>query len=185
MALPPFIKYTEWINTELLPLPSQQMLPGDEIVIIRGGVPFRYDPVTRFAEATMAGNALATTINVMDQWESIAGVLVDSGIDTGLSLAGNVYTVTAETSLFPIHIEAGVTIMKVGGGTAANFEIGIFVNGIHVGVGQVGLASSAQWGNANVAKENLLATGDTVEIKIRNRTDADNVVVSEMRIGIK
>ena len=144
-----FTKFSEWLDTELAALPGDQTISTDKMVVIRGGVPYAYDPATRFAYAEMGGNAVATTINTVNVWESIAGTLVASPADLGFTLAGNVYTVTAETSLNVLSIQAGCTIMKVGGGTAVNFEIGIFINGVMTGVGQSGLASAAQWGNMN------------------------------------
>ena len=179
-----FKKFSEWTDTDLPALPGNQWLPGDAMVVIRGGLPYAYDPVSRFAYADMGGNAAPTTINTVDVWESIAGTLVASVADEGFTLASNVYTVTAETSLFPILVSAECTAMKVGGGTAVNFQFGIFVNDVMVGVGQNALASAAQWGSAIVSIPVLLANGDTVEIKVRNRTDADDVVVSDMSFRI-
>jgi hypothetical protein len=180
-----FTKFSEWLDTELLPLPSQQTISTDQLVVIRAGVPYAYDPLTRFAYADMKGNAAATTINTVDVWEPIGGVLVASGVETGFTLATNIFTTTAETSVGVLSIQAGCTVMKVGGGTAVNFELGIFVNGVMAGAGQSGLASAAQWGNMNVFVPVILANGDTVEIKIRNRTDSDDVVVSEMAFEIE
>jgi hypothetical protein len=179
-----FKKYSEWTGTDLPPLPANQWLPGDAMVVIRGGEPFAYDPVSRFAFASMGDNAAPTTINTVDVWESIAGTLTVSAADQGFTLASNIYTVTAETSLFPILIAAECTAMKVGGGTAVNFQFGIFINDVMVGVGQTALASAAQWGSAGVSVPAILAQGDTVEIKVRNRTDADDVVVSDMSFRI-
>ena len=179
-----YTKFSDWVFTELPNLPAQQTIAGDELVVIRGGVPYRYDPVTRLGYADMAGNALETTINTVDVWESIAGVLVASGAEQGLTFAANVFTVTAETSLDPVRIKAGVTMHKDAGGAGVNIEVGIFVNGSQVGVGSTDTVATTQFGNAYVAVPAILANGDTVEIKVRNRTDADSLTVTEMSFGI-
>lgn len=179
------VKFSTWLGTDLPDLPGNQTVSTDQMVVIRGGVPYAYDPATRFAYADMSGNATPTVIAAADTWTPILGTLVASGVETGFTLAANIFTVTAETSLDPLRIRAGCTFMKVGGGAAVNFEIGIFVNGVQVGVGQTDTAGSAQWGNANIGVPAVLANGDTVEIRVRNRTDGDDVTISEMSFGIE
>jgi hypothetical protein len=176
-------KFSEWLNLELPPLPGGQWIPGDDLAVIRGGVPYTLDPVVRESYAEMGGNGSATTINTMNVWESIAGTLVaPSGVE-GFTLAANVWTVTAQDSLRPILISAGLTAMKVGSGDD-NYEFGIFVNDVMVGVGMAGNLSSTKWQSFYVARPKILNNGDTIEIKVRNRNDNANVVVSDMFFGI-
>jgi hypothetical protein len=174
-------KFSNWLGTDLPPLPSNQTIADDHLIVVRGGLPYSYDPVTRLAYSEMI-NAVATTINTIDVWESIAGVLVDSA-SLGFTLAANVWTVTAETSLDPIRVEAGLGVMKVGSGDDT-YEVGIFVNDVLKGVPMPVNAHMTKLGNVYVTIPEILATGDTVEIKIRNLDDIADVVITSMQFGI-
>jgi hypothetical protein len=177
------VKFSTWLGTELPPLPSEQTIPGDQLIVIRAGLPYSYDPKTRFAYADMVSNAAATGITVIDQWESIAGTLVESAFGQGFTLAANIWTVTAETSLEPILMMAGVTAQKVGSGDDT-YQFGIFINGILDGAPMSLNTHATKLDNCALSAPLLLATGDTIEIKVRNRDDIANVVITDMFFGI-
>jgi hypothetical protein len=176
------VKFSDWVSGELPPLPSNQTIAGDGLVVIRGGLPYEWDPVTRKAYAQMSGNAAVTTINTIGVWESIAGTLVASGSDQGFTLASNIWTVTAEDSLDPRQMEVGMGVMKVGSGDDT-YEVGIFQNGTLEGVAIPVNAHMTKLGNLFVKAPLILDTGDVIEVKIRNLEDTANVVITSMFFG--
>jgi hypothetical protein len=176
-------KFSQWLGTDLPPLPSEQTIASDQLIVIRGGIPYAYDPRTRFAYSDMSANAAVTTINTIDVWEPVAGTLIASGFEHGFTLAGNIWTVTAETSLDPIQVAAGMTAMKVGSGDDT-YEFGMFVNGSQEGVGMSLNTHMTKLDNCFLTAPFILATGDTVEIKVRNLDDTANVVITDMYFGI-
>jgi hypothetical protein len=178
-----FTKFSEWLGTELPDLPGDQTTTLDQMIVIRSGVPYAYDPVTRLAYAEMSDNATATGITVIDQWESIAGTLVAPAGIEGFTLAANVWTVTAQTSLNPIQIRAGLTAMKVGSGDDT-YQCAIFVNGAQKGAAMSLNTHMTKLDNCYLTAPVILANGDTVEVKIRNRDDVADVVITDMSFGI-
>jgi hypothetical protein len=178
-----YTQFSDWLDSELPPLPGNQTIPSDSMIVIRGGLPYSYDPATRFAYSDMGANATQTPISTIDQWESIAGTLVASGIDEGFTLAANIWTVTAETSLLPIQMQAGVTAMKVGSGDDT-YQFGIFINSVHVGVGMSINTHMTKLDSCYLTAPLILVNGDTVEIKVRNLDDTANVVITDMFFGI-
>jgi hypothetical protein len=179
----PTVKFSDWLDSGLPDLPSEQTIPGDQMIVIRSGLPYAFDPRTRFAYASFIGNASMTTINTQNVWESIGGTLAASGGEEGLSFAANVFTVTAETSLVPVQIQAGVSFERDGNGDD-NFQFGIFVNG---SISGVPIAASGNMNKANsvyVTVPSILVNGDTIEIKVRNLDDDVDVLVTDMFFGI-
>ena len=173
------VRYKDWAQA-LPQLPGEQILEGDIPVVIRDDVPYTFKPIARAAYAEFKDNALVTTINTMDVWESINGVLIPSPENVGYSFLSNVFTHEEVDALFPIVITANVTFMKDGGGAAHNYQFGVFRNGGLVGVGQADSASSTGSGCVSVAIPAVPLNGDTFEVKIRNRSGTNNVVVSDM-----
>jgi hypothetical protein len=176
-------KFSDWLDAELPPLPSNQTISGDGLVVIRAGIPYTYDPATRFSYAEMVSNAGATGITVIDQWESIAGTLVSAGPEEGFTLAANIWTVTAEDSLDPIQMHAGLTAMKVGSGDDT-YQFGIFLNDVLVGAPMSISTHMTKLNSCYLTAPLILETGDTVEVKVRNLDDVANVVIMDMFFGI-
>jgi hypothetical protein len=177
------VKFSEWLGADLPPLPSNQLIPDDDMIVIRGGLPYAYDPITRAAYSEMGANASATTINTLGDWESIAGTLVASGLEEGFTLASNIWTVIAEDSIGPVQVEAGITAMKVGSGDDT-YEVAIFKNGTIRGVGMSLNTHMTKLSNAFVKTPLFLDAGDTIEIKVRNLDDTANVTITDMFFGI-
>lgn len=177
-------KFTEWVDADLPPLPGGQLIDTDKLIVIRGGAAFSVDPVERFAYGSFAGNALSTTINTVDVWESVNGTLVDDASTIGYSFAANVYTHDQVDMIRPVPAFVSASFMKDAGGGAHNFEIGIFVNGSLSGGGMIDNGSNSLFGNAAAMILITLNNGATVEPMIRNRSGSDNVIVTDLQLRI-
>ena len=177
-------KFSEWVDLDLPTLPGGQLVDTDKLIVIRGGAPFSVDPIERFAYGSFAGNALVTTINTVDVWEAINGVLVDDPSTINYTLAASVYTHDAVDMLRPTPCFVSASFFKDGGGSAHNYEIGVFVNGSLVGGGMIDNGSSSLSGNAAAMVLFTLNNGDTVAAMIRNRTGNNNVLVTDLQLRI-
>jgi hypothetical protein len=178
-----YVKFSEWLDLELPPLPGNQTIPSDQMIVIRAGLPYAYDPVTRLAYSEMSSNAAATGISTQNQWESIAGTLVAPAGIEGFTLAANVWTVTTEDSLKPLLISAGQTAMKVGSGDDT-YQFGIFLNDVLVGAPMSINTHMTKLDSCYLTGPVILETGDTVEVKVRNLDTLRRLWIEVIPLGI-
>ena len=164
-------------------LPGEQAIEDDEFLVLRGATVYRGKSSATFALANMNANAVETTINTVNVWEPIGGVLGNIAASTDFTFAANAYTYIGLTQLSFDVVGIAASISKTGPGFRA-FEIGIFVNAALHGTGFS--ASSEQSIRAYVAVDQpiVLTTADVIDMRIRNLTDADNVTVIDAKLSV-
>ena len=179
-------KFSDWVFSELPPLPDKQILATDSLVVIRAGVPYSAPLNATFAYGSMADNAVETTINTVDVWESIVGAIVDSGLEESFTWFGNVLSYIGEDMTIPEMVYLDFTLLKTGGPVDTDiYQVGLFKNGALVGVGASTTIVNSNTESGSLTLPVIFAQGDTLEVKVRNRTDADNVTVKDMQLTVK
>jgi hypothetical protein len=164
-------------------LPGEQVIEGDELLVLRGATVYRAQSSTTFALASMNANAVETVINTVDVWEPIGGTMGNIVSSTDFTFAANAYTYIGVTQLNFDVISTAVTLAKAGQGQV-EFEIGIFVNGSLHGTG-FSTSSTAGWRSyVAVDQPRILATADVIDLRIRNLTGIDNVTVIDAKLSI-
>lgn len=164
-------------------LPGEELIAGDEILVLRGGTVFRGAVSINTALASMLDNAGVTTINTVDVWESINGTLTDDFSTATFTYAANQYTYIGANQLSPDIIRASFSISKAGN-TFKTYEVGIFVNAVQVGTGMKCSSQSDEPAFAACIATHILQTGDVVDMRIRGRTDDTDVTVIDAQLGI-
>ncbi len=124
----------------------------------------------------MTENAAATTIVGQDDWEIIAGVFVAgaSALDFTMS-AGGLLTYTGPLTRH-VHIVSNFDFTCVGANKVIQFKW--FLNGSEhgYGVSRKG-AAAGDVGAVSVHDDAEMSTGDTLQLRVRNRDSADNITV--------
>lgn len=161
-----------------------QPTAGDEALILRADTVFRSSFVYNQALMYIDENATETTINTIDIWEQMAGSWVNNVSTPTFTFASGQYTYVGPDQIQPATIHACASISKSIAG-AAVYEIGVFVNGSLIGNGMKLLISDAT-GTLHVSCNAMkaLVTGDIIDLRIRNRNDTDDVLVSDAQLVI-
>jgi hypothetical protein len=162
-------------------LPGEELIDGDEALVLRSSTVFRGSPDINNALANMEGNALVTTINTVDVWEQISGVMADAGSTTTFTFAANQYTYIGVNQLGADTIRASVSLLSA---ADAQYQVGVFVNSVLVGLGMTTSATTLNAAFVSSAAPYALQAGDVIDLRIRNITDAENVTVLDAQLEI-
>ena len=165
-------------------LPGQVLIEGDELLVLRGSTVYRTAGARSFAYASMHDNAVDTVINTVDVWEPISGVLVQGVTSTSFTYAANQFTYIGVNQASPLIVSAKMTIHNVLGGGASIFEIGIFINGVQIGTGMSCSSDTATTSFMMTDNTHTLQTGDIIDMRIRNTSDVDDVLIVNAQLII-
>ncbi|GAG54975.1 unnamed protein product, partial [marine sediment metagenome] len=93
-------------------LPGEELITGDEALVLRSSTVFRGAPDINNALSNMQGNALVTTINTVNVWEQINGVMADAGSTATFTFAANQYTYIGVNQIGADTIRASVSLLS-------------------------------------------------------------------------
>ena len=136
-----------------------------------------------FAEVAILNNSLATLISAVDQWIPVRGNAINGPRSADFTPIGQAIAYTGDNKTF-----------KVSANVSWECENKTDLCGLGIQKNAIIIANSEQ--NANVDDNNTyprnctssclvsLTTGDLITVSVRNRADADNIVVSYMNFSI-
>lgn len=137
-----------------------------------------------YGKVYYASNATPTVTAVVDTWYVVAGTFLTSML-TGFTRTLGVMTYTgAETRVFAVHANWSAILVS---SSNNDMEASIFKNGSIVSDSIMGINLGSAGGNPKAASSVSLislATNDTIEIRVRNRTDTISVVVEYVSLLI-
>jgi len=165
-------------------LPGDQIIAGDEVLVLRSGTVFKAQPAPDFAFSEMEGNAVETAIVTQNVFVPIEGILVVNLLSTTFTFAANDFTYIGPNRLHVAHLFAGMSVAKVGGGDD-RYEIGIFVNGLQVGQGMLAGCSTSVVAYIQCSSYYTLQTNDVINFHIRNLDSTSNAVVQSAQVGVE
>jgi hypothetical protein len=161
-------------------LPAEELVDGDDILVLRSSTVFRGVVKLNSAFASMTGNASATTINTLDVWEAIAGTLVDIDSTSTLTFAANQYTYTGPNQTHKVKIRASISLA----GGDESYQVGIFVNSVQVGDAMTAKSSATGIAFIQTTVAHALQTGDVIEMMVRNTEGTEDCTVSDAQLEI-
>ena len=162
-------------------LPGEELIGGDKALVLRSSTVFQGEPDINSALANMQGNALVTTINTVDVWEQISGAMADANSTATFTFAANQYTYIGVNQIGTDTIRASVSLLSA---ADAQYQVGIFVNSVLVGTGMTTSATTTSAAFVSAAAPYALQTGDVIELKVRNITDAEDVTVLDAQLEV-
>jgi hypothetical protein len=166
-------------------IPTGQRIDTDELLVLRGGIVHRSNALRVQGAAGMSDNAAVTTINVIDDWEPIGGVLAEVFSSSDLSFGANAFTFNGDNQLTYSIISGHASIDKSTNG-AASVQLGIFVNGVLSGIPfTASIADNTQPAYMQALTGVQLQNGDVVDLRVRNRTDTDDLIVLDAGLIIQ
>jgi hypothetical protein len=164
-------------------LPGEVLIEGDELLVLRGSTVYRAAGAPAFAYASMEANTDETTINTIDIWEEIAGTLIEGAKTDSFTFATNQYTYNGVNQAAPHVISAKMSILRIGNGDD-NYDVGVFVNGVQIGMGMITSCGPGQAGFTLTEITHALQTGDIIDMRVRNVTSAVNCIVTNAQLVI-
>jgi hypothetical protein len=165
-------------------LPGEVAIAGDELLILRSGTVYRMGGASAGAYASMTDNAVETTINTIDVWVPFGGVLIEGVTTATFTYAANQFTYIGPNQAHNTSLVGKMSILRVGGGAGSNLQVGVFVNGVQVGDPMTVSSTNSFIGFVLTEVPHLLQTGDIIDIRIRNTTGVENVVVTDAQLSI-
>ena len=166
-------------------LPGEVPVDGDEQLILRGGTVYRASAAAAYANAGMNANAVETTITTVNVWESIGGVLVAGLTAPTFIFAANQFTYIGVNHIAPASIRASMSAIAADAVAGLTYEVGVFVNGIQVGLSMSVNATSTEVGFVLVEAAHPLQTNDIIDMRVRNIKDATNVTLIDAQLVIR
>lgn len=168
-------KFSDWVSTDILPLPGDVIVAGDEAVVIRSGVPYRYEPIPPayggYYFSTPAATALAAAVPAKASGNTTATLLV------GFTTTDN--RLTKDTGLPSRNylVVASISTTKAGG-SATEGSFYIAKNGVVVAESQINrtLAGSTDTGAMPISSLVELEGDDYVEIFVET-VNGDDITV--------
>jgi hypothetical protein len=164
-------------------LPGEVAIAGDELMVLRGGTVYRMSGAGTTAYSSMNANAVVTTINTIDVWEPIGGVLIQGTTSDTFTFAANQFTYIGVNQAIAQAIIAKMSVSKAGGGDNI-YEVGVFVNGVQQGTGMSVGASTALVGFVDTLVLHALQTGDIIDMRVRNISGASDCTLLDAQLII-
>lgn len=132
-------------------------------------------------EIVISGNALETTINVVDQFESINATFSD-GLLERFTRAGDTLTYQGDNDV-EVQIIANLNVIGVGTGDKTAVAR-LLLNGSPVGITGLGFVDNVRNQNLIPLASLTISNGDTVSIEITNQTNTNNLIVEDMLLSV-
>jgi hypothetical protein len=129
-------------------------------------------------------NATATVINVVGQWEKVAGTTITSGVNERVTMSGN-NELTMDTNG---HSFSGILHVSLSSDDDASiefYEFTVFKNGTKMTNITMQLAAENFDHTASLTVPDLFTDGDVYELYLRNMTNLDALIVNSLQIMIK
>ena len=162
-------------------LPGDELIVDDEILVLRSGTIYRGAVDINFAFANLEGDATNTVISAVDVWSVIGGTLLEVSKTVTFTYAANAFTYIGPNQAHVTPIRAAVSLL---GAVAADYQVGVFVNAVLVGLGMTVHSTVTQVGHVTTSAPYALQTGDVIDIRVRNVTDATDVIVRDASLEI-
>jgi hypothetical protein len=160
---------------------------GDELLVLRGGTVYRGQYVLNRAFAYLDNNAVATAISVTDTWYQLAPAFTQGFTTATFTYATNQFTYIGPDKAEADQLYASISFSNAGG-AAAVYEVGLFVNGVLKGIGVgAGLPDTAVATDQMFVAATVLhqfQTGDIVDLRVRNRTNVEDILVVDAQLLI-
>jgi hypothetical protein len=160
-----------------------QPVTGDEILVLRSATVYRGLFVDNTAMLYVAGNAVATTIALVDQWTAIGGTLIQGPVADVFTVASNQLTYVGPSQVRAATLRARVSLTKAAG-IVQSYEIGIFVNDVLLQNGLRVSLNVNEYAFVNVEALHPLSTGDVLDLRVRSRSGTDAVTLSDVQLVV-
>lgn len=138
-----------------------------------------------FGGANMTENTTETTINTVDVFENISGTFIANATlkDVTVNAAGGILTYTGAPDCH-FHVVSNLSFT-----TASNnkvIKVQWFKNGstglpVHI---ERLVGTGSDIGSSSVHADVMLSTGDTLEMKVTNATDATNMTIRDVYTSV-
>ena len=116
-------------------------------------------------------------------WVPIAGTLADVDHTDSFTFAANQYTFIGANRLGNARLEASLSVSSTPQGIV-QYEIGLFVNGSQVGTSMGASSSGDRLSSPYCIAPYTLQTGDVIDVRVRNITDIENLLVAYAQLAI-
>jgi len=163
-------------------LTGAQPVGGDEVLVLRSGTVFRGSNVFIKASAILSDDVTPTDITVTDQWESVGGTLVQDVVTPSFTFAGNIFTYVSPNQIDPTVVSGSVQVTIAADDDQV--EVGLFVNDVLIGNPMGITANATEFRAVSVQALHVLQTGDTVEMKVRNRDAIVDITVTNAQLVV-
>ena len=161
-------------------LVSAMSSAGIELAVRIADVVYNWTVVINRAFAEMQDNAVLAGTTVLNAWVTIAG-MTDQVSTATLAFATDQYTYSGPNQTYPCRIGGVVSVL--GSVDTDDYEVGIFVNSVLQTKMRV-TANSAEHRLVPVEGHVILATGDVIDLRIRNITATNDITVVDATLNI-
>lgn len=154
---------------------------GDEILVLRSNTVFRAKAVDNRSLLYMSGNATPTAISVVDAWQPIGGTLSQSYLSASFTLASNQLTYVGPDQAVPAFFTVHASLFKASPSNTQDYEIGVFANTVLLDNPIRVTVPEDTYVALTVTASHALSTGDVIDVRIRDRTAAESVTITDMQ----
>lgn len=137
---------------------------------------------TAYGLARFSGNTVTTPLT-QDLYASPVGTPALASISSRVELSGNAVRYIGEKPVGVIA-RAALSFEKVGG-SEIDVEVAIFINGIIDPDSEIVVKVDNDGRYVQTQSPAVLVTGDEVEVRVRNITDSDDIIVSALQLSIE
>ena len=160
-------------------LTGAQASSGDDELVLRSGSVFKGNRTNILGAATITGNAVATTITLSDTYYPVTGFSLVS-TTASMTFANDAFSYIGPNQVLATKFKFAATLT----GVDAKCQVSIHINGLPISNGMNVTVTTAGFAYVSADVLAVLVAGDVITAEIRNRTDTNDIVVSDAQFNV-